>query len=66
MTNDGITVQLSEKIPTLACYIVKCQSRDFLTELCCNTIIFCISTFYRSLLRFEIYKIFNILVCLVF
>ena len=30
---------LSEKIPALACDIVKCQIRDFPTELCCNIII---------------------------
>ena len=33
-----------------------CHCRDFLTGLCCNTIISCFSTFYRSLLHFEIYK----------
>ena len=37
----------------MICYIVKCQSTNFLIELCCNyAIISCLSTFYWSLLHF--------------
>ena len=36
--------------------MVKCQSSDFLTELPCNAIILCFSTFHWSLPHFRIYK----------
>ena len=66
-TEDGITAySLWENSYTLlACYdrsFVQCQSRDFLTELCCNTIIFLVSVLFY----FSPFFIFNVLVCLVF
>jgi len=57
---DGITAWLGEKIPM--CYIVKCQSRNFLTELSCNFLFQ-----YFLLIPTSFFNYFlNIVVCLVF
>ena len=54
--NDGIARYLGGKIPTLALNkidVIKCQCRDFLTELYCNNVIISLFTF-GSLLHFKI------------
>jgi len=43
---------------------IKCQSRDFLTDLCCNTIITLVSVVFIAWIPTLILKIDNILVCL--
>jgi len=73
--NDGITAWISEEIllwqfitcqcSLLSYAVINAKVGNFLTEPCCNTTTSCFSTFYRSLLHFEILN-FKILVCLVF